>query len=674
MVTYRDDVNSGHKHFKNRLRRYITLYLRETLALSFPAWLRTRSSAFAHDLIMIPIAWLGAWWLVSDLGPIPQEFLTSALAMLPFLIIVQLSVFHYFDLYRGVWRFASLPDLVRILKAVGVGILLTLVLLFFADQLQQTPHALLPLYSLLLITGLGGSRLFYRWRKDHGPLKGRPKRVLIVGAEQEGEMLARELLRDRRRNYLPVAFVDNSNKRKASEIHGIRVVGRHEDIPRIAKRWAVDLVLIAQPSATAMELRRIVEICESADVEFRTLPKILDLRETDAISDALRKVSIEDLLDRDPVSMDWRSIEKHFIDKTILVTGGGGSIGTELCRQIARIQPRSLIIFERCEFALYQIEQELLTDFPQLTIHPVLGDVLDEGAVEYVLKTYRPELVFHAAAHKHVPILERQAREAVRNNVLGTRILTAAVQRHNVDAFVLISTDKAVNPANILGASKRAAELVCQACGRHSRTRFITVRFGNVLGSAGSVVPLFQEQIRKGGPVTVTHPQVTRYFMTIPEASQLILQSTIIGKGGEIFFLDMGKPVKIYDLAKQMIRLAGMVPDQDIRIAFSGLRPGEKLQEELFHHQESLLATTHSKILLAQHNKTEQKNITPLLDALQTACDDYNEESLIKLLHQLVPSFSTSSHNQMKPPIEDASQWPQNVIPLEASIRSQKSA
>lgn len=673
MVTYRNDVGSNYHHSpppEGHLQHIITETHARLVLNNFPAWIRTRSSAFAHDLIMIPIAWLGAWWLVSDLGSIPQNFLSSALAMLPFLMIVQLSVFHYFGLYRGVWRFASLPDLTRILKSVGVGILLTLALLFFADQLQQSPRSLLPLYSLLLMSGLGGSRLLYRWRKDHSSPKGRPKRVLIVGAEQEGEMLARELLRDRRKPYLPVAFVDNSNKRKASEIHGIRVIGRYEDIPRIAANWAVDLVLIAQPSATAVELRQIVEICETADVEFRTLPKMLDLSESDAISNTLRKVSIEDLLDRDPVSMDWRSIENHFIGKTILVTGGGGSIGTELCRQIARIQPRSLVILERCEFALYQIEQELLTDFPEVTVMPVLGDVVDPSAVEYVLKTYSPEIVFHAAAHKHVPILERQAREAVRNNVLGTHILATAVQRYNVDAFVLISTDKAVNPANILGASKRAAELVCQHCGQQSQTRFITVRFGNVLGSAGSVVPLFQEQIRKGGPVTVTHPQVTRYFMTIPEASQLILQSTIIGKGGEIFLLDMGKPVKIYELAKQMIRLAGMVPNQDIRIAFSGLRPGEKLREELFHHQESLQATAHSKILLAQHNKVQASNLLPLLDEIQIACDNYDEKSLIQLLHQLVPSFSSVSAGVTS--THDVDSWPQNVVSLETvSNRSQ---
>lgn len=520
-------------------------------------WLRTRSAAFLHDILMIPVAWLSAWWLRYNLGAIPADDLAVAVAIVPGLILIQAPVFYYFGLYRGVWRFASLPDLVRIIKAVVAGLALCTALLFLFNRLEGVPRAVLPVYGLLLAVALGGPRLLYRWSKDKGSYRKASKRSLIVGAGRAGEMIVRDLLRDPNREYVPVAFVDDDRGKQCSDVHGIRVVGRCVDIPKLVRELEIELILLAIPSASALEMRRIVGICEEADVEFRTLPRLQDFTPRNEIVDSLREVSIDDLLGREQIELDWRAIRGGISGRTVVVTGGGGSIGAELCRQIARVKPRALVIFELSEFALYSIDQELRDRFPDLTLYPVLGDVSDAAAVDRLLKDYQPDVVFHAAAYKHVPMLQRHIREAVRNNILGTRTIAEAVARHHVEVFVLISTDKAVNPVNVLGATKRVAELVCQMLTRRSASRFITVRFGNVLGSAGSVVPRFQQQVRMGGPVTVTHPEVTRYFMTIPEACQLILQAEVMGAGGEVFLLDMGEPVKIRFLAEQMIRLAG---------------------------------------------------------------------------------------------------------------------
>jgi len=369
----------------------------------------------------------------------------------------------------------------------------------------------------------------------------------------------------------------------------------------------------------------------------------------------LREVSIEDLLGRDPVKLDRQAISAELSGRHVLISGSGGSIGTELCRQVARLQPEKLILLDNSEFNLFRIELELRQIFPGTEIHAVLGDVADTATVDHLFKTLQPEIVYHAAAYKHVPMLESQARQAIKNNVLGTRTMALAADRHACDAFVLISTDKAVNPANIMGASKRIAEIFCQNLDQHSTTRFITVRFGNVLGSNGSVVPLFKSQIEAGGPVTVTHPEMMRYFMTIPEACQLILQAEAMGKGGEIFVLDMGEPVCITYLAEQMIRLSGNEPGKDIEIIYTGLRPGEKLFEELFHKKERLEGTRHEKILLAQHRKIDWHYLNNVLENMKLACTCYDEDSLLTSIAELVPELH---HTDKK--------LPENVIQITA--------
>ncbi len=605
--------------------------------------LRTRWAAFTHDLVMIPLAWLVAYWLRYNLGEIPESFFEQALWLLPLVVVIQGATFAYFGLYRGVWRFASLPDLVRIVQAVVVGTATMAITIFLLTRLQYVPRSVFVLYALVLASLLGGPRFVYRLLKDRHLYTAPEMKVLVVGAGAAGEVLVRDLLRNSPRVYQPVAFIDDDPAKLGKEIHGIRVVAASDAIGKAVREWQIDLILLALPSATTGQMRRVVEYCELAGVPFRTLPKLHDLVSGQVSIKELRDVDIEDLLGREPVSLDWSSVKAGLTGKTVFVSGGGGSIGSELCRQLARVNPGCLVLFERSEFNLYTVEQELRHEFPQLVLHACLGDVCDRVAVEHVMEKYRPEVIFHAAAYKHVPMLEGQARETARNNVLGTKVLALAADKHGCGVFVMISTDKAVNPGNLMGASKRIAEIFCQALNGRSQTRFITVRFGNVLGSAGSVVPLFRRQIALGGPLTVTHPEVTRYFMTTSEATQLIMQAGVMGQGGEIYVLDMGEPILIAYLAEQMIRLSGKRPGDDIEIVYTGLRPGEKLYEELFHAEENLTDTGHDKILLAHSRKVDWGTVNGIIARLEQACETYDEVRITRLVRELVPEHRSGA-------------------------------
>jgi len=428
----------------------------------------------------------------------------------------------------------------------------------------------------------------------------------------------------------------------------------------VARETGVDLASIAMPSATNQQMRRVVEICEQSDIEFRTLPTLNELGNKTTRIDNLKRVAIDDLLGREPVSLVWDSIREGLAGKRVMITGGGGSIGSELCRQIARLNPVELIVVDNSEYALYRIDHELKSDFRDLIFYSVLGDICDSATVEKVVGEYRPDMIFHAAAYKHLPILQTQIREAFRNNVLGTMRLAEAAERHDVGTFVLISTDKAVNPANIMGATKRVAEMYCQYMNGRAQTRYITVRFGNVLNSNGSVVPLFKEQIAKGGPVTVTHPEISRYFMTISEASQLIMQAAVLGSGGEIYVLDMGEPVKITYLAEQLIRLSGKVPGKDIQIVYTGLRPGEKLFEELFHELEPYEKTQHEKIFLAHPRQGNWESLSSDLRAAEIAVRRYDTKALKQILLHLVPELA-STPISTKPGMAE-------VVPIDRSV------
>jgi FlaA1/EpsC-like NDP-sugar epimerase len=607
---------------------------------------RHPATVFLHDLIMVPLAWVGAFWLRFNLDPIPEPFLTTALHTLVPLLAIQALMFWAFGMYRGIWRFASLPDLARILKAVLFGAAATMALLFVFWRPEGIPRSVPILYSILLMLLLSGPRLMYRWFKDYRFRVKDGKRVLIVGAGKAGELLLRDLIRSPQRAYIPVAFVDDRRKLWGKEIHGIPVIGGCDLLPRIARDFRIEVVVLAVPSASSAQMQRLVELVESTGLPFRTVPELESLMAGRIRIDALREVSIEDLLGREPISLDWKSIESGLAGRTVLVTGAGGSIGAELSRQIARLEPKRLVLLDRNEFNLYRIELELQRGHPAVDLDFVLGDVADPVQVGNVFSRFRPDVVFHAAAYKHVPMLETQVRAAVANNVFGTRNLAEHATRYGCAEFVLISTDKAVNPANVMGATKRVAEIFCQNLNARTRTKFITVRFGNVMGSAGSVIPLFREQIASGGPVTVTHPEMERYFMTIPEACQLITQASVLGQGGEIFVLDMGKPVAIRYLAEQMILLSGRVPDKDIRIEYIGLRPGEKLREELFHQREHLLATRHEKIRLALHRPTEWSVMLDRLDGLREAVARYDETRMVQLLTELVPEHRLELDSQ----------------------------
>lgn len=590
---------------------------------------RNSIAAFAHDLLMIPLAWFGAYWVRFNLEPVPLEFFRSALEILPLVIVIQGVLFWHFGLYRGIWRFASMPDLLRITKAIALGTAATAVGIFLVTRMAGIPRSVLPIYALLLLGLVGSPRFVYRWVKDHKLYTKEGKKALIVGAGRAGEMLVRDLLRDPNREYEPVGFVDDDPRRRGQELHGVRVLGSTKEIPGLI--GGIDIMLIALPAARSREMRRIVGICEGTGVPFRTLPKLQDLVTGRATVRALRDVKIDDLLGREPITLDWAAIRQSVRGKCILVTGGGGSIGSELCRQIARLEPAKLVILEQSEFNLYAIDLELKRTVASLSLVPVLGDVSDEVLVAETMRLYSPSAVFHAAAYKHVPMLETQARAAVKNNVLGTRVIARAASNARCDLFVLISSDKAVNPGNVMGATKHVGEIYCQNLSRQSKTKFVTVRFGNVLGSAGSVIPLFRKQIAEGGPVTVTDPNMTRYFMTIPEAAQLILQASSVGQGGEIFVLDMSEPVNIKYLAEQLIILTGKKPGEDIEIVYTGLRPGEKMHEELFQNDEELMTTAHSKLLLARSRDMSLSLIERLIDEMADACTT-NDDQAIKLL------------------------------------------
>jgi FlaA1/EpsC-like NDP-sugar epimerase len=589
---------------------------------------------------MAALAWQSAWWIRFNLD-FPFYNWQLSLYTLPLVLIVQGLVYNRFKLHRGLWRFASLPDLWNIFRAAVFGALFITVVLFIWTRLEGIPRSILILYPVLLMFLLGGPRLTYRMWKDHSfnlkPISG-GKRVLIVGAGRAGEMLIRDMLRDGQ--YTPVGFVDDNPALQDSEIHGIRVLEKTTSIQEISRQKEPDIIVIAVPSASNDQMQAILSRCEETGLPLRTLPKMQDMVSGQVTINELREVSIEDLLGREKVELDWNIIQKGLSNKIVLVSGGGGSIGSELCRQIARLNPAALVIFEHSEFNLYKIDRLISASNPSIKIHPILGDLCDKDKVDHVIKTFKPDVIFHAAAYKHVPMLQMQVREAVKNNVLATRNLADAAIKYQCHKFVFISTDKAVNPANVLGSSKRVSEMYCEWKNQQAVTCFITVRFGNVLDSDGSVVPLFKEQISKGGPVTVTHPEITRFFMTIPEASQLIMQAAAMGKGGEIFVLDMGKPVKITYLAEQMIKLSGRIPGQDIRIIYTGLRPGEKLYEELFYENESQATTGHQKILLARHSETDWSTFSSKISELEMACSMFDEDKLRSLLEELVPVFT----------------------------------
>lgn len=597
--------------------------------------------AVLHDAIAAALSWSFAYLLRFNFE-LPDSFASELQQTLVYVVPLQLVIFWRFNLYRGIWRYASTTDLRRIFLAVMLSAAV-IPLMFWMLRLDLViPRSVLVINPLLLILTMGGSRFVYRlWKEQglYGDIKLHGEPVLVLGAGDAAAGLSRDLTKSR--DWRLVGFLDDDADKHGSMLNGVRVLGNLDSLPECAERLGVSQVIIAMPSSSHQQRKRAIQLCNQANLKALTVPSFDDLISGKVAVSQLRAIELDDLLGRDPVVLDDAGLHGLLSGKVAMVTGAGGSIGSEMCRQIARFSPARLILFESSEYALYTIEQELKQIFPVLDFVSLVGDVRDAARVNEVMQQHLPSVLFHAAAYKHVPLMEQHnAWQAVRNNVLGTWTVAQAAQRHGVARFVMISTDKAVNPANVMGASKRLAEMVCQALQPSGGTCFVMVRFGNVLGSTGSVIPTFRAQIARGGPVTVTHPDITRYFMSIPEAAQLVLQAGLMGQGGEIFVLDMGDPVKIADLAKDMIRLSGFT-EEEIRIEFTGLRPGEKLYEELLTDSEHMLRTPHPKLHIAQARQADGEWLARLLEwvAPPTMTDDAARAAL----KQWVPEYQPNN-------------------------------
>ena len=606
--------------------------------------------AVLHDAIAAVLAWNLAYLLRFNFE-LPQNFAAELQQTLYWVVPIELVIFWQFHLYRGIWRYASTADLRRIFMAVMLSAA-AIPLMFMMLRLDLVvPRSVLIINPLLLILMMGGSRFVYRLWKEQGlygnfKLRGEP--VLVLGAGDAAVSLAKDLTASN--DWRLVGFLDDDIDRHGRMLNGIRVLGKLDTLSEWVKRLGVSQVIIAMPSSSHQQRKRAIQLCNAANVKALTVPSFDDLMSGKVAVSQLRAVELDDLLGRDPVVLDDAGLHGLLTGKAIMVTGAGGSIGSEMCRQISRFSPAKLVLFESCEFALYTIEQELKQTFPALNVACMIGDVRDAARVDEVMQQHRPNVLFHAAAYKHVPLMEQHnAWQAIRNNVLGTWTVARAAQQHGVGKFVMISTDKAINPTNVMGASKRLAEMVCQALQPSSPTRFVMVRFGNVLGSTGSVIPTFRAQIARGGPITVTHPEITRYFMSIPEAAQLVLQAGLMGQGGEIFVLEMGEPVKIVDLAKDLLRLSGFTQDE-IKIEFTGLRPGEKLYEELLADNEHTLPTPHPKLRIAQARQADAAWLARLLEwvSVTVMADDAVRAALTQWVPEYHLNAQPSSPEQKK--------------------------
>jgi FlaA1/EpsC-like NDP-sugar epimerase len=568
--------------------------------------------AFLHDASMAVIAWAGIYWLRFNLD-LREPFVSDMWFTLAWILPLQAAIFLALGLYRGLWRFASLLDLQRIVFAAGLGAVLIPLVLVMLKLQAVVPRSVLFFYPIVLIFLMAGSRFAYRIWKEHrlySPLAALGEPVIVVGAGEAGARLTNEMARSRQ--WRVVGLLDDDVTKHGRVLRNVGVLGPIAELEAWTRRYGVRKVIIALPSANHAVRRRVAELCAAAHVEALTVPAYEDLMSGRTPLTMVRMVELDDLLGRDPVVLDNAGIAEWLGNRVVMVTGAGGSIGAELCRQIARFRPARLVLFEISEAALYEIKTALVDAFPQLGVAAVVGDVKHASIVEETLAREKPDVIFHAAAYKHVPLMEEMnAWQAVRNNAYGTWVLARAAAAAKVEKFVLVSTDKAVNPTSVMGATKRVAEQVCQSL-QDGVTQFVIVRFGNVFGSAGSVIPRFAEQIARGGPVTVTHPDITRFFMSLSEATQLLLQAGLQGKGGEILTLDMGEPVRIVDLARDMIRLYGADPDR-VAIVFTGLRPGEKLYEEPLASEEATKPTTHPKLHIAQARAADRDAVRQLV-------------------------------------------------------------
>lgn len=622
----------------------------------------------AVDIVLIIFSLYGAY-LIRFEFIIPPEFMAGFKSIIPVILIIKIFVFYFFDLYRGMWRYTSMTDLVNIIKAAFGSTVLIVSIVVFSNRFIGFSRSIFIIdccFTIFLISGFRlAVRMFFEHSSEdesgkkaainfiyelfrdlfrHGSKK---KKLIIIGAGDCGEKIFREIKSNASLGYSVVGFLDDHPNKKGKKIHGVPVLGPVNEVKAIGEKRNADEVLIAIPSANSEQMRQIVHFCKDSGLRFKTIPGYGELINGRVTINSIREVAYKDLLGRKEINLDEEKIGNYLKDRTVLITGAGGSIGSELCRQVCKYGPEKILLFERAESPLYDIELELKKNFKHINVVPLLADVRDHRHTENIFKKYSPAIVFHAAAYKHVPMLEIQPYKAIENNILGTGNVIEISEKYGVERFVFVSTDKAVRPTNVMGASKRVAEMLIQSR-IESNTRYMIVRFGNVVGSVGSVVPLFKKQIKEGGPVTVTHPEITRYFMMITEACQLILQAGAIGaetNNVEIFLLEMGKPIKIIDMARDLIRFSGFEPGKDIEIEYSGLRPGEKLYEELITDGEDVVPTSHEKIMVLRRNDIIDDKIKKDIDSLiqiSSACDD---EIIKQKLKETVPEYIISNNS-----------------------------
>jgi len=607
--------------------------------------LKNRQVQFLLDISVLSAAFLIAYAIRFE-SNLTSETFHRAVLQLPLVVLVQFGALFAFGAYAFIWRYVGFAESFVFLRAAAAAtapLLVARLALPATLQEYRIPLSIIVMDALLGFGGVLALRVVRRftWERWERGLRSSEtaarKRVLFVGAGRAGVLALREILGRGDSGLNVRGFVDDDPAKQDSLIQGVRVVGTTADLPGLVRHLAIDEVIITIVQAPRSDVRRIVGICEEIPVRVRIMPGIWEILQGDVRVSSIRDVEIEDLLGRDPVTLDEEELRRFLVGSVVMVTGAGGSIGSELARQVARLGPRELLLVERAEFALFDVDREIRRRWPDARPVPVVADVADEARMRRVFEERRPQIVLHAAAHKHVPLMERNAAEAIRNNVLGTARLGALAGEYGIGVFVMISTDKAVKPSSVMGASKRVAEIVVQDLDRRYRTRFVTVRFGNVLGSAGSVIPIFREQIAAGGPVTITHPEMVRYFMTIPEASQLVLQAAAMGEGGEIFVLDMGEPVRILDLAREMITLSGLKPHEDVEIVFTGVRPGEKLSEEMSTDEEGVAPTAREKILIGKVPPTPPEVVERALAKLRRLAEEGDEDAIRHFLSELLP-------------------------------------
>ena len=591
------------------------------------------------DLLLIGVAYFGAYLIRFD-GVLNEEYRTLFTSSLPFVLIVYLFLFYIAGVYRRVWKYSSIRDLLNIAVSNTIAAIV-ITLIFRETRFIPIPRTVMLITWLLVFMTVGGPRFILRVYMVYLPFwRQQKKRLLVVGAGNAGEMVVRQTFKEPSLGYKPVCFVDDDWKLQFTLIHGVPVAGTIDDLPRLVVKKKIDEIVISTPSATASEMRRIVEMCEKASVPFKTIPGPKELMQGNFTLQKIRKVRIEDLLERTPAGNNCELLAKSLKDQVVLVTGAAGSIGSELCRQLLNFDLKRLILIDRAESDLFDLELELSRKESKASIFSKLADITNKEKILKIFQKHQPDIVFHAAAYKHVPFLERYPDEAVYNNVFGTINTLNAASQVATKRFILISTDKAVNPTNVMGATKRITEIYCLSQNGKLHLDPIVVRFGNVLGSKGSVVPLFQEQISMGGPVTVTNKEITRYFMTIPESVELVMHAGLMGEGGNVYILDMGEPLNIYQMARHLISLSGLEPDKDIKIEFIGLRPGEKMFEELWYSDEDPVRTNHPQILKSQRLSLKGAIGPRSLVKLQKVMEKNDYQKILSELKEIVTTFT----------------------------------